>query len=177
MDEHKIDQIKIIFNDIFKKNINNEERFCQNDDLLEGINITQYLKYLDLKMRMGKFYEKLFCYLCDFYHPQKGFDLVCDKRKIAIELKTSVRSDNFDSKNNKFRKLNTFKKNNPDWNVFYICLNDIALNREGCDYKHEMGFRFISGYKAWRYFCNLNNANINVEELKEFLRNLVKQYF
>ena len=36
---------------------------------------------------MGIFYQQLFCYLCNFIHPETGFDLINEKEQIFIKLK------------------------------------------------------------------------------------------
>ena len=57
-----------------------------------------------VKVKMGQFYEQLFCYLCNFIHPRKGFDLVNEQEHIFIELKTNFLSDNHNARNNKFQE-------------------------------------------------------------------------
>ena len=47
---------------------------------------------------MGHFYEKLFCYLCNFTHRIKGFDLINEEEQIFIELKTNFLSDNYNAR-------------------------------------------------------------------------------
>ena len=161
-------KITKIFNNIFQKQ--STEKYCKNDVILNGYNITEYLKYLNLKMKLGFFYEQLFCYLGNFYKPRKGYDLRCDDRKIIIEIKTSFKTDNHNSKDSKFHHLGKFKLNNPDWEVIYMCLND-HRDQKGVDYIHYYNFRIISGDLAWKYFCNI--ANIDYRELINFIRNLV----
>ena len=57
----------------------------------------------ELKMKMGYFYEKLFCYICNFKHPETGFDLVNVEKQIFIELKTDWNTDKHNAKESKFR--------------------------------------------------------------------------
>ena len=73
---------------------------------------------------MGYFYEQLFCYRCNFTHPETGFDLVNEKYQIFIELKTDWSTDNHNAKKSKFRFLGKCKTNDPNTKVYYICLND-----------------------------------------------------
>ena len=73
---------------------------------------------------MGYFYEKLFCYLCNFAHPKTGFDLVNEEDQIFIELKSNWKTDNHNSKESKFHHLGKYKTKNSDAEIFYICLND-----------------------------------------------------
>ena len=75
-------------------------------------------------MKMSSFYEKLFCYLCNFKHQETGFILVNEKEDIFIDLKTIFLLDNFNAKHNKFHHFKKYKTNNPETKIFYICLND-----------------------------------------------------
>ena len=64
--------------------------------------------------------------------------------------------DNYDLKNRKFQKLTEHKTKNVDHKVIYACLNDNRVG-DGIDYFHTNGFRIITGYKAWKYFCSFSN--------------------
>ena len=109
-----------IFNSIFNTPLNSSPHIIKDDIILNGIEVIN-TKTL-LKMKMGKFYEQLFCYLCNFEHPKKGFDLVNKEEQIFIELKTSFSTDNHNSKHSKFHLLGKHKANNPTAKVYYICL-------------------------------------------------------
>ena len=63
------------------------------------------------------------------------------------------------------------KTKNPDHEVIYACLNDNRVDRN-VDYFHNNGFRIITGFRAWEYFCGF--INIDPKELILFLRELVK---
>ena len=111
------------------------------------------------------------CVLCGLTHCDKGFDLIKKENDVYFELKTNGASDNYDSRISKFQKLVKHKTNNPTHEVIYACLNDNRVG-DGVDYSHTNGFRIITGYKAWKYFCSF--SNINPDELILFLRELVK---
>ena len=156
-----------IFNSIFNTPLNQSPHIITDDIILNGIKVIN-AKTL-LKMKMGKFYEELFCYLCNFEHPKKGFDLVNKKEQIFIELKTSFSTDNHNSKHSKFHLLGKYKASNPTAKVCYICLNDkraISVN-----YTHHFGSQIITGTKAWEFFCECYNVDMN--NLINFLRALV----
>ena len=123
---------------------------------------------------MGRFYEALFAYLCGFTHNKVGFDLINKEKNIYIELKTNFNTDNYDSKNSKFQKLTEHKTKNPDHEVIYACLNDNRVDGS-VDYFHTSGFRIITGYRAFKYFCSF--ANIDPTELIDFIRALVREIY
>ena len=43
------------------------------------------------------------------------------------------------------------------------------------DYFHTSGFRIITGYRAWKYFCSF--ANIDPTKLIDFIRDLVREIY
>ena len=130
---------------------------------------------------MGYFYEQLLCYLCNFIHPETGFDLVNEKEQIFIELKTDWNTDNYNAKESKFRFLSKYKRNNLNTKVYYICLNDKRkINVDSrqqeqtlsIDYTHHFGFQIITGMKAWEFFCQ--RAGIETINLINYLKVLVQ---
>ena len=161
--------IKLLFYE--KVNISNEKYICNNDYVLNGLDMSQYKKIVPLRSKMGRFYEVMFAYLCGFTHNKVGFDLINYEKNIYIELKSNFSSDNYDSKNSKFQKLEKHKTKNPDHEVIYACLNDNRVDGN-VDYFHKTGFRIITGFRAWEYFCGF--ANIDPNELILFLKELVK---
>jgi hypothetical protein len=165
-----------MFNSYFYKNKNEQNNICSSDIILNGLNFGNYNKICELRKLLGLFYENLFRYLCGFIRPEKGFDLICENRKIFIELKSNWKSDSHDSKREKFRRLMEFKNINPDYEVIYICLNDNRPNYlEGVDYIYnKTSFRIITGNKAWEYFCNI--ADVDKDELISLIRELVRNY-
>ena len=92
-----------------------------NDIILNGIKVINIES--NLKMKTGHFYEQLFCFLCNFIHLRKGFNLVNEQEQI-LELKTNFLSDNHNARQSKFYLLRKYKSNNPNPKVFNICLND-----------------------------------------------------
>ena len=94
----------------------------KNDVILDGIEFSNIKE--ELKIKMGYFYEQLFCYLCNFTHSETGFDLINEKEQIFIELKTDWNADNHSSKESKFHLLSKYKRHNSNAKVCYICLND-----------------------------------------------------
>ena len=164
--------IKLLFYE--KVNISNEKYICNNDYVLSGLDMSQYKKIVALRSKMGRFYESMFAYLCGFTHNKVGFDLINYEKNIYVELKTNFNTDNYDSKNSKFQKLTEYKTKNPDHEVVYACLNDNRVNGS-VDYFHTSGFRIITGYRAWEYFCNFSNINPN--ELIDFIRYLVRDIY
>ena len=111
-----------IFVHTFDKPLNKSTHTIRNDLILNGIEVIN--NTTELKTKMGYFYEQLFCYLCNFTHPETGFDLINEKEQIFIELKTDWNTDNHSSKESKFRFLSKYKRNNSNAKVYYICLND-----------------------------------------------------
>ena len=164
--------IKLLFQE--KINIFNKKYICNTDYVLNGLDMTQYKKIVALRSKMGRFYESMFAYLCGFTHNKVGFDLINYEKNIYIELKTNFNTDNYDSKNSKFQKLTEYKIKNPDHEVVYACLNDNRVNGS-VDYFHTSGFRIITGFRAWEYFCSF--SNINPIELIYFIRYLVRDIY
>ena len=156
-----------IFNYIFDKPLNTSTHIIRNDLILNGIEITN--NKTELKMKMGYFYEQLFCYLCNFTHPKTGIDLIDEKEQIFIELKTDWNTDNHNSKESKFRLLSKYKRNNSNAKVYYICLND--KRKVHVDYTHHFGFQIITGKQAWEFFCQ--RAGIDAIDLIDYLKALV----
>ena len=152
-------------------NIGNDQYFCKNDRILEGIEITEYKKFVQLKSKLGKFYEALFCYLCNFQKPRKGFDLINKETNTFIELKTNWKTDNYNSKNNKFYKLKQKKIDDPNAEVIYACLNDERMRGYGVDYNTQYDIRIITGDRAWNYFCDI--AKVDCFELIKYIKYLV----
>ena len=136
--------------------------------------MTQFKKMVALRSKLGRFYEAMFSYLCDFTYNKIGFDLINYEKNTYIELKTNYNTDNYDARISKFQKLVKHKINNPTHEVIYACLNDSRVSH-GVDYIHSDGFRIITGYKTWIYFCNF--CNINPTELILFLRELIKEIY
>ena len=157
-----------IFNRIFDKPLNKLSHIIRSDLILNGIEITN--NKTELKMKMGYFYEQLFCYLCNFTHPKTGFDLINEEEQIFIELKTDWKTDNYNAKESKFRFLSKYKRNNSNAKVYYICLND--KRKVHVDYLHHFGFQIITGMKAWEFFCQ--RADINAINLIDYLKALVR---
>ena len=68
---HKQKQdITDIFNRIFNKPLNKSYYTIKNDIILDGIEFSNIKE--ELKIKMGIFYKQLFCYLCNFIHPETG---------------------------------------------------------------------------------------------------------
>lgn len=169
--------ITVLFDEHFKYNISvNINKICNNDIVLKNIDLGNYYKIVNLRTQLGKFYEDLFSYLCNFTRPSKNFDLVCEKRKIYIELKSNWNTDTCNARHEKFRMLTEFKINNPDCQVIYICLNDNRPNNlDGVDYIFKKNlFRIITGDKAWKYLCDI--AGIQKEKLILTISTLVENY-
>ena len=70
-----------IFNLIFDKPLNQSSYIVTRDIMLNGIEVINTETVL--KMKMSRFYEQLFCYLCNFKHQETGFNLV-NKKKISL---------------------------------------------------------------------------------------------
>ena len=85
---HKQKQdITDIFNRIFDKPLNKSYYTIKNDIILDGIEFSNIKE--ELKIKMGIFYKQLFCYLCNFTHPETG----CCKafyRKIGLPSRKTV---------------------------------------------------------------------------------------
>ena len=156
-----------IFNYTFDKPLNKLSHTIRNDLILNGIEVIN--NTTELKTKMGYFYEQLFCYLCNFTHPETGFDLINEKEQIFIELKTDWNTDNHSSKESKFHFLSKYKRNNSNAKVYYICLND--KRKINVDYTHHFGFQIITGRKAWEFFCQ--RVEIDTIDLINYLKALV----
>ena len=111
-----------ILNRIFNKPLNRTTQIIKNDAILNGVEFIN--TQTELKVKMGYFYEKLFCYFCHFKHLEIGFDLVDVQKQIYIELKMGLDTDKHNAKESKFRHFRKHKTNNPDTKIFYIYLND-----------------------------------------------------
>ena len=96
----KKQEITNIFNHIFRKPLNKTTQVIKNDVILNGIEVSN--TQTELKTKMGYFYEKLFCYLCNFKHSETGFDLVDVEKQIYIELKMGWDTDKHNVKESKF---------------------------------------------------------------------------
>ena len=141
-----------IYNSIFNKPLNLSSHIITNDVILNGKEVTNTA--MVLKMKMGRFYEKLFCYLCNFNHLKKGFDLINEQEQIFIEIKANFLSDNYNARHSKFHLLGKYKTNNPTAKVYYICLTD--KRQTHVHYTHHFGFQIITGTKAWQFFDLIN---------------------
>ena len=140
------------------------------------IEVNNYLKMVKLSTNMGRFYENLFCYLCDFQKPKKDFDLIDTKENIYIELKSKYSTDNHNSKDSKFHHLGKFQTQNPNFEVIYMCLNDNrCLKTRNVNYKHIYGHRIITGTKAWEYLLKRAN-NLNKQDLIKFIQHLIMKH-
>ena len=84
-----------IFNSIFNKPLNQSSHIITKDIILNGIEDINTKTVL--KMKMSSFYEKLFCYLCNFKHHETGFNLVNKREDIFIDIKTNFLSDNYNA--------------------------------------------------------------------------------
>ena len=165
---HKQKQdITDIFNRIFDKPLNKSYYTIKNDIILDGIEFNNIKE--ELKIKMGYFYKQLFCYLCNFTHPETEFDLINEKEQIFIKLKTDWSTDNHNAKESKFCLLSKYKRNNSNAKVYYICLNDKC--KVHVDYTHHFGFQIITGRKAWEFFCQC--ADIDAIDLIDYLKALV----
>ena len=118
----KKQDITNMFNRIFNKPLNKTTQIIKNDVILNGIEVIS--SQTELKVKVGYFYEKLFCYLCNFKHPEAGFDLVNVEKQIFIELKWDWNTDKHNAKESKFCFFNKYKTNNSDTEIFQICLSD-----------------------------------------------------
>ena len=160
-----------IFNRIFNKPLNKSYYTIKNDIILDGIEFSNIKE--ELKIKMGLFDQQLFCYLCNFTHPETGFDLINEKEQIFIKLKTDWSTDNYNAKESKFCLLNKYKRNNSNAKVYYICLND--KRKVYVNYLHHFGFQIITGVKAWEFFCQ--RAGIDAIDLINYLKALVQNRF
>ena len=89
-EEQKRD-INNIFNSIFNKLLNQSSHIIARDIILNGIEVIN--TEMVLKMKMSRFYEKLFCYVCNYKYQETGFNLVNEKEDIFIDLKTNFLSE------------------------------------------------------------------------------------
>ena len=94
--KNKKRDITDIFNSIFNKPLNQSSCIITRDIILNGIQVINTETVL--KMQMDYFYEKLFCYLCNFKHQETGSNLVNKKEDIFVEFKTNLLSDNYSAK-------------------------------------------------------------------------------
>ena len=64
----KKQDITNIFDHIINKPLNKTTQIIKNDIILNRIKVSN--TQTELKTKMDYFYEKLFCYLCNFKHPE-----------------------------------------------------------------------------------------------------------
>ena len=90
---HKQKQdITDIFNHIFDKPLNKSYYTIKNDIILNGIEFSNIKE--ELKIKMGIFYKQLFCYLCNFTHPETGCcKAFCHKTGLPIRKTKSASAD------------------------------------------------------------------------------------
>ena len=62
-----------------------------------------------------------------------GLDIISHEKKVVIELKNSIKTDNSSSRKTNFDKLAKFKKSNPDYRCIYATINSVneAKTMEG----------------------------------------------
>ena len=186
--------IRYMYQDIFKppRNINTSNPLLR--DTIDQRDYETYQKIRNIYQSIGRFYEYLFAYLCNFTRPTKSlcttcksqksnklrkfcetcnknsFDLINTEENIFIEVKSAFATDNYNARDSKFHHLGKYKQFHPESQIYYICLHD-HRNSTGCNYTHLLGFRIITGDEAWKFFCRI--ANINKDELINFLREII----
>ena len=107
---------------------------------------------------------------------ETGLDILSNKRKLAIELKSRINTDNASSKKTNLDKLSKFKKENPEYTCIYANINadtekktlqgfNKKISHNGVEIEHQVGFqflKFIFGKKT--------------EEIIEFVKNTIDKY-
>jgi hypothetical protein len=117
-----------------------------NDIILKDIDsilIEHSYKLKILQMRVGQIWELAACHYG--WIKTNGTDLINTKTKQALELKNSDITDNSSSRHRNFEKLKEFKNNNPDYEIFYACIN-CSPNKKSLS--HCNGIICVSGDKC-----------------------------
>lgn len=120
----------IILNDIFK------------EELIIAHKITF------IQMKLGQLYELLAEKYFGFTLVKK-IDLIHTQRKVASELKSSDNTDNSSSRHRSLEKLLEFKKDNPDYKLYYVCINNTTKTPQKKVY--DNGIRFLTGKYALEF--------------------------
>ena len=134
----------------------------QNTDIILSNNylneISKANKLKTLQMSLGRIHE-----LCaTFYNWEKvpKIDLVDNNRKIALELKNRDNTDNSSSRYRNCEKLIEFKQNNPDYELYYICINSPKKqNEKNIEFKGEK-ITFLFNEKALEFLYGSNYQNV-----------------
>ena len=134
----------------------------QNTDIILSNNnlneISKANKLKTLQMRIGRIYE-----LCAIYYnweKVKGIDLINKEKQIALELKNRDNTDNSSSRYRNCEKLIEFKQNNPDYELYYICINSPKKQNEKIiEFKGEK-ITFLFNEKALEFLYGSNYQNV-----------------
>ena len=122
-----------------------------NDIILNGLcdeDLWYSSRLRFLQMRIGNLWEMI-ATECFGWVKVSGFDLICPRRKIALELKNADNTDNSSSRHRNINKLLEFRKLNPDYQLFYLCINNRTTKDDQC-YCGENGITFATGEHARR---------------------------
>jgi len=152
------------------KPINNDK--SSNDILLknQAVNFSCVHKHVIFKMRIGKLWEEVIL-LYGFEKLETGLDLIHHERKIVIELKNSWKSDNFSGKQYKFYTLRNYKRDHPEYEVIYGCINDYIIR----DYVNKDGVRILTS-DAFLGFIFGNQSEFVVNSLRSMISVYLTQY-
>ena len=118
---------KILFKEIKTK--------LTNDIILtelfeKEILIENKLKILQIKL--GKIYEELA--KLNNWTKVKKIDLININKKYAVELKSSMQTNKSSSRERNFQKLLEFKEKCPEYELFYLCINQTTKKNVKINY-------------------------------------------
>ena len=117
-----------------------------NDIFKEELQIAHMIKIV--QMKLGQLYEVLAEKYFGFTRVKK-IDLIHTQRKVALELKSSDNTDNSSSRYRNLEKLLEFKKDNPDYMLYYVCINNTTKTPQKKVF--DNGIKFLTGKYALEF--------------------------
>src|SRR5438093_11043356 len=167
-------ELSDIFNKVVNRQINdnsisNDILFMNlHSDAVKSMNVIGKMahKNTHFKMRIGQMWEIVFT-LFGFQKLPTGLDVINYDRKIIIELKNNWKTDNYSGKKFKFAALRNYKRDHPDFEVIYGCVNDFKIR----DYINTDGVRVLTGHALLRHILAKD-----MEFVVETLQSLISDY-
>ena len=180
---HKQKQdITDIFNRIFNKPLNKSYYTIKNDIILDGIEFSNIKE--ELKIKMGIFYKQLFCYLCNFIHPETGCCKAFYRKIGSPSRKTGLPSRKTESLWDRARNfvlsapLETFDLINEKEQIFIKLKTDWNTDNHNAK---ESKFCLLNKYKRNNsnakvyYICLNDKRKVHVDSRRNFVLSSVPE--
>lgn len=176
MNKNLEEYFKIIDKEIQKslKTVVDNKKF---DDILLNSYINKneddYIKYKklhNLQMKMGKVWEIAIYNYKNNKKINNGLDIINKERKYIIELKNRYNTCNSGSKNECYRKLSHFKKNNKEYKCIFAFINVKNEAEEKTLIYNKQNIHILSGDKFLKFIFEND-----YEKVLKHLQNLIEK--